>query len=198
MTTIRHTTLEELYEAYGALILRSTGRPWTRKKGIQARPKKPYATLHIQQVETFEKTIVENVELFPFGVNGEIFEQLPWNTSLLNMEVAFYSDRAGDTVEIAASRFRSALALEARYWDLWLLSALAGRIQAIDLSLIFREDVEPRIELRFQIMANIVEQAPLADYEIYEIKQQQIDITHVGIDTVETEIQVVVNDNESS
>ena len=79
-----------------------------------------------------------------------------------------------------------------------VFSSLSGKVGIQDLSLIFREDVEPRTLVRFMILANIVEPVPLADTLIYDIDSQHIDVIHVGQDEVRTEIEVDVHRNESS
>lgn len=192
----RHTSLDELYNTYGTLVLQATGRQWWRKKNIQARPKLPYATLYFQQLEGYEKPVVENFILSPLAEDGERFEQVPWCTSQLILEVEFFGDRTNDTSDQAAHRLFSALFLEQRCWDILLISGLAGRVITQDLSLVFREDVESRVLVRIPLVANVVDPLPF-DSKIFDISHQDITITHVGIDDVETEIVLeTINDDE--
>ena len=193
-----HTSIDELYSTYGALIQRGTGRPWWRKAGIQARPKTPYATLYLAQAQGYENPIVENATLSPLAEDGERFEQVPWCLSLIDVQIEFFGDRPDNTALQAAQRFRSSLYLTAREWDISAISALASRVQIQDLSVVFREDVEPRTQVTFQITANVVEPLPLADTKIFDISHQRIGVTHVGIDNVETPVDIItIDDNES-
>ena len=193
----RHTSFDELYTTYGALVSAATGRQWWRKAGIQARPTTPYATIFFTQVDGYEKPFVETVTLDPVAEGGERFEQVPWCTSQLEAQFDFYGDRPNNTALMAAQRLRSSLYLEARIWDICMISALAGRVQIQDLSTIFREDVEPRVTVRFLILANIVDPLPLADTKIFDISHQGITITHVGINEVRTLIDTeTINDDE--
>lgn len=193
--TTRHTSFDELITSYGALIARATGRQWWQEDKIQARPKNPYATLFITQADGYENPIIENIILD--DSSEETYEQIPWNTSIIEVQVKFYGSRANNSAKEAAQRFRSSLFLEARFDDVWLISALSGRINIRDLSQIFREDTEPRVEVKFNIVANIVEAQPLADTKIFDIQHQGIEIIHVGINETETQINVTINDDES-
>ena len=198
MTDIHATSFDELYTAYGALILRATGRQWWAKAGIQSRPKLPYATLFFSNADGYEKQIVSNIVLEPLGPDGEVYQQIPWGSSTVEVQVEFYGSRENDTAQQAAGRFRSSLYLDQRFGDIYLISSLSGKVGIQDLSLIFREDVEPRTLVRFMILANIVEPVPMADTLIYDIDSQHIDVIHVGQDEVRTEIEVDVQRNESS
>ena len=198
MTDIHATSFDELYTAYGALILRATGRQWWAKAGIQSRPKLPYATLFFSNADGYEKQIVSNIVLEPLGPDGEVYQQIPWGSSTVEVQVEFYGSRENDTAQQAAGRFRSSLYLDQRFGDIYLISSLSGKVGIQDLSLIFREDVEPRTLVRFMILANIVEPVPMADTLIYDIDSQHIDVIHVGQDEVRTEIEVDVHRNESS
>jgi len=190
---MNRTSLDELYDTYGALMLQVTGRQWWRKPGIQARPKSPYATIFFSQLEAYEKQIVENIE----STGTKPYTQIPWGTSQIQAQFEFYGDRTGNTATQAAHRFVSALSLEERYWDIWQISALAGRVSSYDLSLAFREDIEPRVELRMMLIANITDPLPLPDADIWDIHSQEVDVIHVGIDNVETTIAVIKQDDES-
>ena len=193
----RGTSFDELYNTLGALVLSATGRPWWRKAGIQARPKEPYAIVYLAEGMGLEKQVVEHGEIAPY-LGDEVFTQTPWGTTILDVRLEFYGSRENNTALEAATRLRQALYLEERFWDLWELCALNGGVRLIDLSQIFREDVEGRTELRFSVIANITEPAPLADKDIYDIQSQQVNVTHVKQDGEETLVEVVVNDTTES
>jgi hypothetical protein len=197
MTENHATSLDELYAAYGALILRATGRQWWQKAGIQSRPKLPYATVFFTMVDGNEQQVVSNIELNPEGPNGEIIQQIPWGTAQIETQIEFYGSRENDTAQQAASRMRASLYLEKRWGDIYLISALSGKVSIQDLSLIFREDVEPRTLVRFMILANIVEPVPLADTLIYDIHSQKIEVIHVREDELQTTIEVDTHDDSS-
>lgn len=191
----RGTSYDELYNALGAIALSSTGRKWWRKAGIQARPNYPYAVIYIVEADGLENQVVESVELDQPGDNGESFQQKPWGAATLDVTVEFYQDKAGDTALEAATRFRNSLRLEERFWDIWEIAGLAGGVRLIDISSIFRADIEPRTELRFKLNANISEPDALVD-KIHEITSQRVDVTHVRQDGEETDIPVDI-DNEN-
>jgi hypothetical protein len=192
---ITGTSLDNLYDAYGALVLSVTGRQWWRKAGIQARPKLPYATIFFAQVDSNQQQIVENVE--DDYESGKPFAQIPWGISQVQAQFEFYMDRPGNTVQQAANRLRQALYLEERFWDVWQISSLSGGVQTFDLSLAFREDIEPRTEVRFMLNVNLVDPLPLPDTEIWDIHSNEIKVLHNGIDNVITEVDVAINDDES-
>jgi len=196
----RKTSFDELYSTLGALVERATGRPWWRKPGIQSRPATPYATVYLSSGDGIEKQIVGHEELLVLGDDGESIQQTPWNTSMVDILVEFFGSRPNDTALQAASRLRSSLYLEERFWELWEICALSGGVKLIDISAIFRENTEPRVEVRFTVVANIADPLPLADSQINDINSQQVDVTHVREDNVETEITVEVqgDENESS
>lgn len=194
---MRQTSFDELYTTLGALVLRATGRPWWRKAGKQARPKTPYALVYLSEAEGLMHPVTENSEfVFPLET-GESFQQTPWNTSLVDVRIEFYGSRGNDTALQAATRMRGALYLEERFWDLWEIASLSGSVRTIDLSEVFREDVEARTEVRFKLGANIAVPLPLADANIFDINSQEVDVTHVGQDDVETEFVVGVQGDEN-
>ena len=188
------TSYDELYTVLGAVLLQTTGRPWWRKEGIQARPTTPYATIYMYQATGQENDVVQTLQLEEPTASGENFRQTPWGTSLVECRVEFLKSTTNNTALQAATRLRNALRLEARYFDLWEVMALSGKVDIMDISAIFRADVEPRAELRFQFYANIADPAPLTGQDIYDIESQTIEVTHVRQDSEETEIEVVVND----
>jgi hypothetical protein len=128
---------------------------------------------------------------------GYTYQQLPWGTAEIQAQFEFFSDRTNDTALQAANGFHSALFMEERFFDIWLISALNGRISTIDLSQAFREEIEPRVEMRFMINANIVDPLPLRDDKIFDIHTQEVDVKHISIDDKETDVVVIVNDDES-
>lgn len=192
---ITRASLDGLYDAYGALVFSVTGRQWWRKTGIQARPKTPYATIFFTQIEGNQQQIVENIEAD--YESGKPFMQVPWGISQVQAQFEFYMDRASNTAVQAANRLKQSLYLEERFWDIWKISALSGGVQIFDLSLAFREDIEPRTEVRFMLNVNLVDPLPLPDTEIWDIHSNEIIVIHNGIDDVKTEVDVIINDDES-
>ena len=189
------TSFEELYTTLGALVQAATGRPWWKKSGIQGRPSYPYATIYIVEGMGDEKNVVENVPVYD-PITGTTFQQVPWNPTRVDVLVDFYISNAegNDTVLQAATRLRSALYLEERFWDLWNIAALSGGVRIIDLSTIFIADVEKRAEVRFSLAANIADPLPLTGTTILDVDTQSVTVIHVGQDEVETTVEVVVND----
>ena len=183
----RKTSFDELYTTIGALVSSATGRLWWRKQGIQARPATPYCTIYLVQNTGLEKNIVESVELED---SSKVFEQIPWNTTLIEVQVEFYKGASNNSALQAAQRVKSALYLEERFWDLWEIASLSGGVQIIDVSTMFREDVEQRTEVRFSIWANVAEPLPLEDTGIDGIEYQKVDVIHVRQDYVETVIPI--------
>ncbi len=196
--TIHGTSFDELYNTYGALVKRATGRNWWRKDSIQSRPKTPYATIFLPQSNEIEKQVVENIQLEPAATDGQTFQQIVWGTTPIQVEVEFFISRINDTAQQAAKRFMAAMYLDARWGDVYLISALSGGISYQDLSLIFREDTEPRTQVRFMIYANVIEPVPLADTLIYDIQHQQIGIVLDKTDGEEAEINLTISSDDSS
>lgn len=189
------TSYDELYTTLGAVVQAATGRPWWRKAGIQAQPQGPYATVYLVEGVGMENPVVESVELDPVGDNGETFRQTPWNTTYQDVTVEFFRSASGDTALEAATRFRTALRLEERFWDLWNICGLVGSVRVLDISAIFRADIEPRAQVRFTIYANIADPAPLADDNIFDMQSQEVDVIHVRQDGQETTIPITVSGN---
>ena len=190
----RKTSYDELYTTLGALLLQVTGRAWWRKASIQSRPTTPYATIYLTTGRGLENDNVENTLLAEPTLTGEIYRQTPWGTTLLECRIEFLKSATGNTASDAATRFRNALRLEARYFDLWHIMGLVGGVDQTDISAIFRADTEPRVELRFQLYANIADPAPLTGQDIYDIESQTVEVTHVRVDGVETKVDVDVTD----
>lgn len=193
----RRTSIDELYSTIGALVTRATGRSWWRKAGVQSRSASPYAVVWIGEFVGIEQPVVETWEQVPLLSGGQAFEQLPWGTGELAVGIEFYQGRSGDSAIQAANRFKSSLYMEERFWDLWQVCALAGGVSIMDVSAIFRESVEPRADVRFRIVANVVDPLPLEDSPLYDIESQEINVTHVRTDGEETEITVEVNNTEN-
>jgi hypothetical protein len=185
-------TFGELYNAFGALIAESTGRPWWRKGGIQAIPKEPYATIYLSQAGSIQQEVVENVEIVGDTVQ---YEQVPWGTSYVDVRVEFFKSKENDSALQAAMRLRMALKTVERYWDLWELCSLVGPIELLDISAAFRADIEPRTELKFQILANVWE-PPLTAPQIGEIASQHITVD-TSVDTEDIEIDAAKPVEES-
>ena len=81
------TTLNAIYAALGALVASATGRVWWDKRGIQAQPNGPYATVYITVGDGLQNQVVENVLLETPGIGGEIYGQVVWGTCLINIQV---------------------------------------------------------------------------------------------------------------
>lgn len=189
----RKTTFNELYSMLGQVVLEATGRRWWRKGGIQSQPQGTYATVYLTEAVGLENDIV-STELQEPSVSGEMFKQTPWGICRVEARIEFIRSADDDTAIQASSRFRTALRLEERYFDLWNIMGLASGVQLIDISSIFRVDIEPRAEVRFTFYANITDE-PLVGDEIYDIQSQLIDLTHDRQDDVETAIPVLVSGN---
>ena len=192
------TDFDTLYTTIGEIVKQATKRPWWRKGGIQAQPNGVYATVFIAEGVGLQNEIVENVQLEQPGDNGEIFQQTPWGTLHLDCKVEFFRSNKdkGDTALQAAARFRSALRLEERFFDLWKIAALVGEIRIIDVSGIFRADVEPRAEVRFSFYANVTDPLPYTGVDIFEIDAQTVNVRHVGLDETKTDTVVNVGNSE--
>lgn len=170
------TSFDNLYSVLGAVVAEATGRPWWRKAGIQSRPVGPYATIYVTDGQGLETPVVEMVELELPGPLGETIEQAVWGTTTLQVVVEFLKDAANNTALQAATRLKNAFYLEARYDDLWEIAALSGGVKLVDVSSIFRADIEPRAEVRFQLVANIADPIPLAGVLLDEISSVGIGI----------------------
>ena len=77
----------------------------------------------------------------------------------------------------AAVRFRQSLQLESRFYDLWLIAGLVGEIRLVDVSEMFRADIEGRVEVHFSLYADIGA-PPLdsTDNALGQIDQVPIDV----------------------
>jgi hypothetical protein len=143
----RSTTFTELYATIGAIVTEATGRKWWRKGGIQAIPKEPYATIMLEGGDGYEYDVVENIE------TGNDFLQVPRGMSDISVKVEFFKG----TAVVHAALFRAAMFLEKRNWDLWEIAGQAGNFKLVDVSTAFLSDTESRAEVRFGLLAHIVE-----------------------------------------
>lgn len=191
----RKTTQNELYTQWVALIEQLTGRPTWRKGRMLTNPVGGYATIWMgegpsptQEVIEYVPRVVEN-ELEP-TLNQEV-----WGTTHLECVVAFHRDTT-ERAASAAVRFRNALQLEQRFFDIWQYCALSGDIRFVDISGIFREDIEPRAEIRFSIYANLTYDDPVVspDQSIHQI--DNVDLNIVVDEPQDFPIQKVINYTE--
>lgn len=191
------TSYNELYDTIGNVVQSVTGREWWRRNGMQSQPEGVYAVVYLAQDQTLQHQVVENIELIPFGENGEVYEQTPWGTATIDCVVEFYRSAENDDALEAAIRFRNSLFIEKRFEDLWRIAGLVGNIRLLDISGAFRADIEPRAEIRFSFISNISHPKPIESNQIYDIQSQQMDVIHVKKDTSETIIQVNVDTNSN-
>jgi hypothetical protein len=191
---VRLTSLEELYTVAGAVLAGATGRPWWQHSGIQSRPDSPYATLYFMQCDDIENGVVEEVELpAPVPADGEYIREVHLGTTVMECRASFYrSTGPGDSALEAALRFRNALRMEVRFRDLWQIAGLVGGSRIVDISAIFRGDVEPRADVTWKMYANIADPLPLTGIDISEISTQDVGVTHVGLDDEETLIDIEI------
>ena len=174
-------TLDELYNTLGAVVKEATGRKWWRKDAIQAPPAGPYALLFLTESEGQEKDVVETIEYEEELATGESFKQIPWGTAKLSCQIEFIRSAKNDTARDAAMRMKQALNLEARFYDLWKISSPSGTIRFLDISGMFREDIEPRTRLDFSLLSNISGPEPLTGTDIHEIETFDITVTEVPV-----------------
>ncbi len=172
----RRTSFDELYSMIGTVLNRATGRVWWRKAGIQAQPKGPYATLYLAAGQGLQNPVTETVLLEEPDGEGHVFEQIPWGTLHIECQAEFFRSGSNDSAIQAAVRFANALRLEERYWDLWGICGMSGACAVLDISGMFRADVEPRARATFHVYANVAD-SPLLDTKIYDIKRQPITVT---------------------
>ena len=183
---MKGTSYDELYSVLGGVVQLLTGRSWWRKAGIQNQPGEPYATLYIMQSPTSSLDVVDTVE----AEDGSLSER-PWGQTKLSVKVEFF--RGGQIGEasalVAATRFANGLKLSARFNDIWTIAGLVDEIIVMDVSAMFRADVEGRTEVRFMMTANISNPLPLPDTGIAEITSVGIPVykeLQINEDLVET------------
>lgn len=170
------TSLDELYNVLGPVVQRATGRKWWRKAAIQGQPVGPYATLHLTEFDGLEHQVVETGRLAGPGPNGESLIETPWGTGRVEAKVEFFRSGPNDSALDAAMRFRQALYLSERHDDLWKIAGFVGGVRLVDVSGMFRADVEPRAEVRFGFYANLAGVVPLAGNLLHEIDSQEFDV----------------------
>lgn len=192
----RRTSFDELYSAFGSLIFKATGRDWWIKSAIQARPRKPYATITFTEMSDFQQQVIEEIEITPYE-GGKVFTQTPWGSGILDCEVEFLKSAVHDRAMDAATRLKNALQLEERFWDVWEICGLIGNVRVLNVSGIFRADSEPRAQVRFQLQANITDPLPLQDAEIYDVQSQTVNTVHTQQNNVETHIQTTIDKEEA-
>lgn len=176
------TTMSQLYKTLCQVVISATGRKIWSKGGIQATPNFPYATVFLSMGDGFAKDTIINVPLSTPGPNQETLKQYVRSTLHLQCVAEFYrSNGDNDTAAIAALRFKQALQLQEREYDLWRICGLTGPIQFIDTSAIFRADTEPRAQVRFYLYANLGEE-PLNGTDLSEISKQPMQIEFNSLD----------------
>lgn len=193
----RKTSFSELYTTLGAIVTSSTGRSWWRKDSVSAQKSGPRALIYISQLNGNSRQMVELIEIYPIPSTGKRFTVTPWGTGFVDVEVEFYGSANNDSAIEAATRFRQALYMDERFFDLWKIAALTGSVNITDISAIFREDTEKRARVNFSLGAHIAEPEPLADTEIPDIETQRIDVIVVHPDETETEIEVNIENTEN-
>jgi len=193
----RKTSFTELYSTIGAIVTSATGRSWWKKDSVSAQRSGPRAVVYISELMGNSRQMIELIEIYPIPANGDRFTVTPWGTGYLDVEVEFYGKGTNDSATDAATRFRQALYMDQRYFDLWEISALAGGVRITDISAIFREDNEQRTRVKFTLGAHVADPEPLADTEIPDVESQQIDVIVVHPDETETEITVNIENTEN-
>lgn len=179
MTICRKTSFDELYSVLCVLVAYTTGIPCWRKMGIQAQPNGAYATVYLMEGPSPVQDVVEQIDTSPdestFPPDPSIYES-PVGLTRLDCRVEFFRNVISQPALDAAIRFRNSLQLQNRFYDLWEISGLVGEIRIIDVSAMFRADVEGRAEVRFSLYADV--SAPhlpgSTDNCIYEIDEQGI------------------------
>lgn len=186
------TSIEELYTSLGAVLLSATGRVWWKGYGMKISPNKPHAIIILSEGRGMQSPIVENVVLDP-PVDEKELQQIPWGTSLFDCTIKFLKSSDNNSALQAATRFKNSLRLEARAFDLNEIMGISGNVSLLDISSIFRADVEPRVDIKFKFYANISLPYTLVDSNISEIETQEINISHINNNLDSTEIMVEVN-----
>lgn len=181
------TGIDDIYDVLLAVIESSTGRSCWRKAGLQAQPAGGYATVQLTEGPSPVQDVVEHVSVDAGG-----FTEVPWGATRLEAKVEFFRNNKtnSDTALNAGIRFRNALQLEARFNDLWNVCGLVGEIRLIDVSTMFRADIEGRTEIRFALYANLAAPASLPDTNIGQIDHQPIGVYRGTTDDKITDLAV--------
>jgi len=192
------TSINELYTVIGAVVKKSTGRAWWRINKQQASKTGTYAVVSLTTGKGLQNQVTEHVEIDHSlePDNPAYLRQIVWNTTVQNCVVEFYRSALNDSAMDAATRFRTSLFLDERIYDLYQISGLIGGVDIIDISSIFRADIEPRAEVRFSFYANISDPQPLDEIDVYDINTQTVEVIHVRQDDIETNIEIEVNREE--
>lgn len=150
MSLCSKTSIDNLYTAVLDLVTTVTGRPAWRKMGLQVAPKGPYATVYLKEGPSATQDVIDNVSLDEGG-----FSQSPVGLTLLTCSVEFFRNVSALSATEAAIRFRQSLQMESRFQDLWNICGLVGEIRFVDVSEMFRHDIEGRAQIHFNLYADI-------------------------------------------
>lgn len=192
----RKTSHDELYSTIASVITELTDRVVWNKTKIQARPTAPFALVFLVQGAGYESPTVSTVG--EIGLDGTTMKQTVWGACRIDVLVEFYKSSSGNSALDAANRLRNGLYLEKRFDDIWEICGLVGAVRIIDVSALFRADVEPRANVNFSIIANISDPLPMTGDEIMDIETESIEITEVLQDSSEiTETVIVINEDNS-
>ena len=173
----RGTSIQEMYTTIGAIILSSTGRPWWKRGGKQVKSNQPYATIWLSPSRPLMHQVVETM-------NDSSMYQVPWMQGIIECQVEFFGSRDNDTHMDAAERLRTSFYLADREWDLHEIAGISGAIEIVDISGMFREDIEPRSQVRFNLFCNLSTVRALEGHEISDI--DNVDVTVTVNDVSET------------
>jgi len=173
---MNHCSRDDLYNQFITLIKTVTGRDCWRKYGIQSQPAGTYATLELSECTMSPVSPVAKVSNTQTLITDPAYSQVAWGQSLIQCKVEFFRNELVDTAFDAAIRFRNSLLLEDRYWDVWNYCGLVGDIRMIDVSTMFRADVEGRAEIRFSIYANLSNPLPLPNTNITDISEFELKV----------------------
>lgn len=168
------TDLDQLYTVLCTLITSVTGRKCWRKLGLQAAPRGPYATIYVSEGPSPTQDVVEEEPLMEIGAPNPSIREVPVGLTRLECEAEFRRNVAKASALDAAVRFRQSLQLSARFNDLWRISGLVGEIRIIDISAMFRADVEGRAAVRFNLYVDLGATPLSTEHLIYEIEHCQI------------------------
>jgi hypothetical protein len=183
----RKTTMDELYTTLVNLVAKVTARPVWRKMGLQAAPRGPYATVLLTEGPSPVQDVIEEIELDAGG-----FVQAPVGLTRLECRVEFFRNVAVQSALEATVRFRQSLQLDSRFDDIWRISGLVGEIRMIDVSTMFRGNVDGRAELRFGLYADIGATAITTDPNVGQIDHETINVYRDNANTTPV-AQIQVN-----
>lgn len=186
------TSIEELYTSIGAVVFASTGRDWWKGYGQKVSPQLPYALIILSDGKGLQNPVVENVELAPVPEEGATLQQIPWGTLLMDCEIRFIKSSSNNTALEAATRFKNSLRLRNRSFELWEIMGISGEISLVDVSSVFRADIESRIHIKFKFYANVSLPYSLEDDRIEEIESQSVDVSHINsnLDSLDISVEV--------